>query len=136
MILKQKLEFDSCHRLLNYTGNCNNCHGHTWQVEIEIESRRPLDYCGMLVDYRILKNYINENWDHRAILNENDPLVDIFSTMGLAITCMDGNPTAENIAKEILDDIIKIANLDINNEFDYCKVIVHESMNNSAEVYI
>lgn len=133
MLLKQHTTFDACHRLLNYEGNCKNCHGHTWSVDIEIESDRTLDACGMLIDYRTIKNYIKDTWDHRAILNMDDPLVDIFKNMNLTITIMLGNPTAENIAKKILADMVLLANLDPVNYCDYAKVTVHESVENSAE---
>lgn len=133
MILKQKVIFDSSHRLLNYDGNCKNCHGHSWIVEIEIESNRNLDPCGMLFDYRAIKNYVKNKWDHRAILNEDDPLVEIFRNMDLAVTTLSGNPTAENIAKNILSDMVKLVNIDPENSCDYCSVIVHESNDNSAE---
>lgn len=135
MILTQNITFDSCHRLLNYPGNCQNCHGHTWSVNIKIESKRPMDQCGMLLDYRTIKNYIKDTWDHRAILNMDDPLVDIFKNMGLTVAIMHNNPTAENIAKKILFDMVLLANIDIKNN-DHCNVIVHESLDNSAEEYI
>lgn len=134
MILKQHLTFDACHRLLNYDGSCKNCHGHTWSVDIQIESKRPLDQCGMLIDYRSLKNYVKETWDHRAILNMDDPLVDVFKSMGLNVSIMPGNPTAENIANKILADMIIMANL--NTDIDHCNVIVRESCDNSAEASI
>lgn len=132
MILKQKIVFDSCHRLMNYTGNCSNCHGHTWSVDIEIESNRTLDSCGMLLDYKTIKNYFKETWDHRAILNMDDPLVNIFKNMGLAVTIMANNPTAENLAKKILADMVLLA--DLNNPNDHATVVVHESSDNSAMV--
>lgn len=133
MILKQSISFDACHRLLGYNGNCQNCHGHTWQSEIEIESDRKLDSCGMLIDYRTIKNYFKETWDHRAILNIDDPLVSVLRDMGLAVTTLSGNPTAENLAKKILADMILLADLDPRNSCDYCRVVIHESPENSAE---
>ena len=134
MILTQKITFDAAHRLLGYDGNCRHLHGHTWTVEIEIESNREMDKCGMLLDYRIIKNYFKETWDLRTILNMDDPLVELLNVMNLKVTIMASNPTAENLASKILADIVLLANLDPRNYEDYATVIVHESKDNSAMV--
>ena len=134
MILTQKITFDAAHRLLGYDGNCRNLHGHTWTVEIEIESNRKMDKCGMLLDYRTIKNYFKDTWDHRTILNMDDPLVELLNVMNLKVTIMASNPTAENLASKILADIVLLANLDPRNYDDYATVIVHESKDNSAIV--
>lgn len=130
MILKQKIVFDSSHRLLNYTGNCSNLHGHTWTVDITLESERKLDKCGMFIDYRTIKQHFKDYYDHRTILNMDDPLVDVLKSMSLNVTIMNGNPTAENLAKRILAELVLLADL---NTTDYASVIVHESTDNSAE---
>ncbi len=134
--ITQKITFDAAHRLLNYVGNCNNLHGHTWVIDIEIESDRPLDKCGMFIDYRVIKQYFKNYYDHKTILNMDDPLVDLLKDVEIDVTIMDGNPTAENLAKKILRDFILIGNLDPNKYNDYCKIVVHESADNSAEEYL
>lgn len=136
MKITQHVTFDAAHRLLNYNGNCNQCHGHSWSVEIEIESDRKLDDCGMLIDYRVLKSYFSDYWDHRAILNIDDPLVDVLRGMDLTVTILNGNPTAENIANKILADMVLLADLDPKGSSDYARVTVKESASNSAEVYL
>ena len=132
MILTQKITFDAAHRLLGYGGNCRHLHGHTWTVEIEIESNREMDQCGMLLDYRTIKNYFKDTWDHRTILNMDDPLVELLNVMNLKVTIMASNPTAENLAKKILADMVLLA--DLNNPNDHATVVVHESSDNSAMV--
>ena len=132
MILTQKITFDAAHRLLGYGGNCKHLHGHTWTVEIEIESNREMDQCGMLLDYRAIKNYFKDTWDHRTILNMDDPLIEILNVMNLKVTIMANNPTAENLAKKILADMVLLA--DLNNPNDHATVVVHESSDNSAMV--
>jgi len=136
MILTQTIVFDAAHRLLGYEGSCKNLHGHSWKVEIEIESSRDLDQVGMLLDYRVIKQYFKDFWDHKTILNMDDPLVDILKSQGQDVTIMNGNPTAENLAKKILADMILLANLDIKMSEDYCRIVVHESLENGAEVSI
>ena len=128
--LQQKVTFDAAHRLFGYSGSCNMCHGHSWEVFVTIDSQNPLDRCGMLLDYRQIKEYFKQKWDHRAIFNSEDPLVPVFEQMGLAVTKMnEKNPTAGNIAKEILHDIAIMANL---HEDDWIEVTVKESDDNYA----
>jgi len=134
MILTQKITFDAAHRLLGYGGNCKHLHGHTWTVEIEIESNREMDQCGMLLDYRTIKNYFKDTWDHRTILNMDDPLVELLNVMNLKVTIMANNPTAENLAKKILADMVLLA--DLNDPNDHASVTIHESADNSAEEHI
>ena len=134
MKIQQSVEFDAAHRLYGYPGNCSNVHGHTWSVDIEIESDRNLDSVGMLLDYRIIKQHIKDNYDHRIILNIDDPLVEIFSSQKLAMTVMNGNPTAENLANRLLAEFILIADLDVTcSGSDFVTIKVHESSENYAE---
>jgi 6-pyruvoyltetrahydropterin/6-carboxytetrahydropterin synthase len=128
--ITQNTGFDASHRLLGYEGSCRNLHGHFWGVLIELESKRNFDQCGMLLDYRTIKNYIKSTFDHRAILNENDPLVPLLIGLDLDVTTMPGNPTAENIVRKIISDIVLLANL---KDDDYLHVVVKESADNSAE---
>jgi len=65
MKIAQNVSFDAAHRLLGYDGNCNNLHGHTWNVTIELESDRALDKCDMFVDYRVIKQYFKDYYDHK-----------------------------------------------------------------------
>src|SRR5258706_798559 len=65
------------HRLLNYAGKCRNFHGHNGKVEVALASSK-LDKRGMVRDFneikQILSTWIDQNLDHRMILNEKDPL--------------------------------------------------------------
>lgn len=134
MKLTQSITFDSAHRLYGYQGNCSQLHGHTWHVSIEIGSDRPMDSCGMLLDYRVIKQHFKDYYDHHVILNMDDPLVDVIKNYNSAITVMNGNPTAENLAKRILAEIVLLADLDNINRNDWATVVVCESTDNSAEV--
>ena len=81
--------FCSAHSLRNYPGLCQNVHGHTFRVKVELAGE-VLDGLGMLVDFVILKRTLREilgELDHRNI---NDLFY--FKTV---------NPTAENLARFI-----------------------------------
>ncbi len=101
-------EIDFCygHRLLNYPGKCRHLHGHNGRVIITIETP-SLDERGMVLDFdeikKVVSRWIDENLDHRMILNRDDPAVPILQKLGEPLYLLDVNPTAENIAKLIAD---------------------------------
>ncbi len=101
-------EIDFCygHRLLNYEGKCRHLHGHNGRAVITIESE-TLDHRGMVMDFSDIKTvvsgWIDENLDHRMILNRNDPAIPFLQEQSEPIFIIDSNPTAENIAKLIYE---------------------------------
>jgi len=131
MKLKTNFTFDAAHRLVGYEGKCSNLHGHMWIVEMEIEGEK-LDKVGMLWDFTNAKN-LKELFDHKTILKickENVDLVyAITKSCGSnALYMMRENPTAENLAKHILD-YCKKDFPDLN-----FKIKVYESPKSCAEV--
>lgn len=103
--IKKRLEISAAHKLsLNYESKCQNLHGHNWIIEIYCRSEK-LNENGMVYDFTHIKKKIQEKLDHQYI---NDVLKI--------------NPTAENIAKWIADEL---------GEMCY-KVEVQESEGNVA----
>ncbi|MEE9305128.1 MAG: 6-carboxytetrahydropterin synthase [bacterium] len=103
----KQIHFCYGHRLLNYDGNCRWLHGHNGLVEIELAAE-TLDERGMVYDFttikRILKTWIDENLDHKMILNRDDPLVQTLQEHGEPLYLLDENPTAEAIARLIYEE--------------------------------
>lgn len=101
-------EIDFCygHRLLNYEGKCRYLHGHNGRAIITIEAE-TLDHRGMVMDFsdikKVVSTWIDDNLDHRMLLNRDDPFVPVLEEMGEPLYLLDANPTAENIAKLIHD---------------------------------
>jgi 6-pyruvoyltetrahydropterin/6-carboxytetrahydropterin synthase len=101
-------EIDFCygHRLLNYEGKCRYLHGHNGRAVIAIEAP-TLDERGMVLDFsdikRVVSGWIDENLDHRMLLNKQDALVPTLRSIGEPLFLMDENPTAENIARLIYE---------------------------------
>jgi len=101
-------EIDFCygHRLLDYQGKCRHLHGHNGKAVITIEAS-GLDQQGMVLDFaeirRVVHRWIDENLDHRMILRRDDPVVAALKEAGEPMCLLEGNPTAENIAKLIFD---------------------------------
>ncbi len=106
-IVTKQIHFCYGHRLLNYDGNCRWLHGHNGLVEIELAAE-TLDERGMVYDFtaikRLLKTWIDENLDHKMILNRDDPLVQTLQEHGEPLYLLDENPTAEAIARLIYEE--------------------------------
>lgn len=102
----QEIEFCYGHRLLNYAGKCRHLHGHNGRAVIVLEGA-ALDDRGMLVDFSDIKQsvrtWIDDELDHRMILNEADPAVPFFQEQGEPLFLLPENPTAETIARLIFD---------------------------------
>jgi 6-pyruvoyltetrahydropterin/6-carboxytetrahydropterin synthase len=64
-------EWDAAHKLvLPYRSPCNELHGHTYKVEIELEG--PINDIGMVIDFKELKEMINNkkvSFDHSYLNN-------------------------------------------------------------------
>lgn len=86
--VKKRLEISAAHRLaLGYESKCTNLHGHNWIVDVYLKSE-TLDENGMIMDFTHIKKKIIDKFDHKVI-NE----------------VVDFNPTAENLAKHICDEL-------------------------------
>ena len=78
----------AAHRMsLSYPSKCEQIHGHNWIISVYCRAK-DLNADGMVVDFTHIKQVVKEQLDHKVI---NDVL--------------DLNPTAENIAKWICDQI-------------------------------
>jgi 6-pyruvoyltetrahydropterin/6-carboxytetrahydropterin synthase len=103
----QEIDFCYGHRLLDYSGKCRHLHGHNGKAVIVLEGE-TLDARGMLVDFSDLKaalrTWIDDNLDHRMILNERDPAVPLLRQLDEPLYVIPCNPTAENIARIIFEE--------------------------------
>lgn len=104
--VSREVEFCYGHRLPNYPGKCCHLHGHNGRAII-VFSAENLDATGMVVDFteikRVVSGWIDENLDHRMILQRDDPAVPALQELGEPLYLTDDIPTAENIAKLIFD---------------------------------
>lgn len=102
----RKIDFCYGHRLLEYDGKCRFLHGHNGRAEIAIASK-SLDSLGMVMDFseikRVVTTWVDETLDHRMILHQDDPAVPVLEQLGEPMYLLEENPTAENIAKLILE---------------------------------
>jgi 6-pyruvoyltetrahydropterin/6-carboxytetrahydropterin synthase len=104
----RKLTFCYGHRLMNYDGKCKVPHGHNGSAEIVVAGA-ALDGRGMVVDFGELKRrvaeWIDRELDHKMLFRRDDPLVPVFRKLAEPFYLMDENPTAENIAKLLFEQV-------------------------------
>lgn len=86
--IKKRFEISAAHRLcLSYESKCSRLHGHNWVITVECRARE-LNADGMVTDFTHVKERIMSRLDH-AVIND----------------VLDVNPTAENIARWIVDNV-------------------------------
>lgn len=106
----RRIEFDAAHRVLNHESKCKMLHGHRYALEATFAAQ-DLDPLGRVIDFGEVKNllgsWIDNNLDHNTILSIQDKNLGnkISSETTQNIYYTNFNPTAENIAKHILEEI-------------------------------
>lgn len=102
--IKKTFEVAAAHYLsLDYESPCCNIHGHNWVITVYCKAEH-LDNNGMVIDFKKIKEVVHNTMDHENLNS-----------------LFEFNPTAENIAKWIVDNV----------PFCY-RADVEESSNNTA----
>lgn len=86
--VSKRMEIAGSHSLeLDYESKCRSIHGHNWIIVVHCKAKK-LNQNGMVEDFTLVKKQIHDKLDHKHI-NE----------------VVDFNPTAENIAKWVVEQI-------------------------------
>lgn len=114
-VVCRKHKFDLGHRLINYDGPCKHPHGHEYHIEIFC-SYKETDSIGIGIDFSEIKKkvgtWIDASLDHGFACSPFDKSMISFLYEEKAkyfITKL-GNPTAENLSKEIFYVATKLLN--------------------------
>lgn len=114
-------DFSMGHRVVGHEGKCKYLHGHNYRVHFTcIGTTLPhgvsLDDVGRVIDFSVINallcEWLEDNWDHKMILWDQDPVADICSDQFAteeerifddSIVLVPFNPTAENIAEYLVE---------------------------------
>lgn len=125
---------------MNHESKCRHLHGHNYIAFVTVEANE-LDGLGRVIDFSVIKelvgNWIDLNWDHGFILNFEDKetrkLLRDFIPDGKEpqkVYLLPGNPTAENIAKHLMEMSKTLLPTDIK----VSEVVVWETENCCATI--
>lgn len=105
------------HRVVGHENKCRYLHGHNYRVHFVCEAQ--LDRIGRVIDFSVIKEklcmWLEDNWDHKFLAWEHDPLMramhlsctpggkaDEVALCDESIVYVPFNPTAENMAEHLV----------------------------------
>ena len=130
-------DFSAGHRVYGHESKCAHLHGHNYRVYFTCGSSE-LDTVGRVIDFGVIKEklcmWVENEWDHKMLLWQEDPWAEEISVVDDTVVILPFNPTAENIAKFLLD--IMGPKLLEGTNVTLIKVIVEETRKCSASALI
>lgn len=109
----RRITFCAGHRLFKHGGKCENFHGHNYIADFFVEGDE-VDEVGRVLDFADLKartkGWIDANWDHSFLVFEKDEnaIQALEQVQPSRLFKMPYNPTAENMAKYLLEEMCPI----------------------------
>lgn len=95
--IQKTMEVAGAHNLtLNYESKCSNIHGHNWKIVVYCKAM-ALDENGMVIDFKKVQEIVKDKIDHKYLNTE----------FGF-------NPTAENIARWIVENVDSCYKAEVN----------------------
>ncbi|AUR88735.1 6-pyruvoyl tetrahydropterin synthase [Vibrio phage 2.117.O._10N.261.45.E9] len=149
-------DFCAGHRVHGHESKCAHLHGHNYRVYFTVEADegcRELDNLGRVLDFSVIKQllceWLENNWDHKFLYWENDPLMkrmigafadntldnDLMDMRGTGLQSfvkVPFNPTAENMGQHLID-VVGPAVL-IGTGCKLVSVVIEETRKCSVEV--
>jgi len=108
MIASRHHDISTGHRVHGHEGKCRHLHGHNYRILFLCEETQ-LDEVGRVVDFSVIKSelcmWIEDHWDHRFLVWQDDPLASSLVELDPAVVVVPFNPTAENMAAHLVDVI-------------------------------
>lgn len=101
----------SCgHRVFGHESKCAHLHGHNYRFHFNVvqEDATQTDKIGRVMDFSVIKSllcmWLEDNWDHKFLIWENDPAGAILKQIDPnGVVVVPFNPTAENMAQYLVD---------------------------------
>ena len=131
--LSKTFYFEAAHRLVKgYIGGCKHIHGHSWKMQVVIQSDDLFEY-DFVLDYKELKKIVQpivDELDHSFLVYKKDYLIlDFLKTNDFRHIIFDDNPTSEVIAKWVFD----IINIELPMGCQLAEVIINETINSQCQ---
>lgn len=110
MITAERYHDISCgHRVVGHDGKCKYLHGHNYRIHFIVQAQE-LDQIGRVIDFSVIKEklcmWLEDNFDHKFLIWDEDPLLQALNEVSSeSLVVVPFNPTAENIAKHLVDHI-------------------------------
>lgn len=123
----------SCgHRVYGHESKCSQLHGHNYRIWFTVTGRpleggsERLDSVGRVLDFAAIKellcSWLESHWDHRFLIYNKDPWYMQLYTFDQTVVSVPFNPTAENIAKYLIETVGPMELRDTNVELIKCTV--------------
>lgn len=111
MVVERYHDISCGHRVVGHENKCRHLHGHNYRIHFTVaEINDELDTVGRVLDFGVVKDklcmWVENFWDHKFIIWEEDPLYnDFVKLVPNDIVPFKYNPTAENMAKYLVEVI-------------------------------
>lgn len=97
------------HRVVGHESKCRHLHGHNYRIHFTCTAPE-LDALGRVIDFGVIKDllclWIEEHWDHKMMLFDQDPLCEsIQQLVPEDVVLVPFNPTAELIARYLVEEV-------------------------------
>ena len=110
LTIMRRIKFCAGHRLYKHGGKCEHFHGHNYVADIFVTGEEQ-DEVGRVLDFSELKKrckgWIDDNWDHSFLISDQDEnarkALEMVEPSRFFV--MPYNPTAENMAKYLLEEM-------------------------------
>ncbi len=139
MRITKIFDWHCAHLLAMHDGQCRNLHGHTYELEVEIEGKLQTEGSsrGMIVDFSNLKSIVKaeifDKFDHALIVHEDDEeFIEFAEGRNWKIMKFPGDTTAENMAQWIFNKLREQRRL--SGDFEVIRVRLYETDTSYAEV--
>jgi 6-pyruvoyltetrahydropterin/6-carboxytetrahydropterin synthase len=96
------------HRVVGQGGHCENLHGHQYLFRLSCIADE-LDDVGRILDFgevkKLLCSWLDNNWDHRMLIWEEDPWRDALTKIDKSIVWVPFNPTIEHLCRYLVNEV-------------------------------
>jgi len=111
MKVSKRFRWEAAHRLPWHTSGCQNLHGHSYQMWIELKGTE--DNKGLLIDFKDIKMVLSpliEAWDHAVLIAKDDKqLQEAMQMIKSKYYVLPYDTTSENMCLYVADFLLEHA---------------------------